>query len=363
MSTWWRWVIYVLSRVLMANIVSSSDLASYYIRMKEEGWLGEYGPLANLYVLVVIALTKPDTHIQYLLGAKAIALMLDAALVHAVMRKSAWKSAAYIVGSAALYSFWLDRLDLFIGALLVVTVLVRAPWAVAAASLVKFPLLGAAAVPWLRSRAREDAMKAAMAGAMFLAGLVVTMAWRGVDAALMPFTFHGARTPQMEGLVGCVLALLGVAGMPFSVAVDHGAAHVHGAMDAAMDGALRALGLLVFVAGVGATAWRIWRAGTSLSTEKALLLAMIAYTLFNPVGSGQFLVVIVMLLPWCADDDDTRLLGMCTASAACAGIAFLLYPRPIALDDVFLAWTLMRNLLLMGAWLRLMRSEAPAPPS
>jgi hypothetical protein len=348
------WLVFLVSRVVMAQTLHWSDLKGYFLRLQDAGALHEYGPLATLLASLPAWVSTRGDAATYLMGMKALGLVVDGFLFHAVRARCApLPTLAYTVASALLFRVWLDRLDLYVGALLVVAVVVggaRGTAAVAASALVKFPFLALVAVPWIRERSAETRREVGAGLMCFLAGMAAGVAWLGAANVAGAVGFHGARTLQREGLLGNLLDLGRMhLGWPLWVTVDHGAAHVH----AAHDGVLRAAGLGLLVAGVAVTAWRVSRVGTRASLAAAMLLAVVAYTVFNPVGSPQFAVVVVALLPWAVDRGRgphlvTLLLVVAYAAAADQGFAH--YTHDMVDAQAMGAWTLARNLVLLATW-------------
>ncbi len=359
------WTLYVASRMLMASTFYYSDLFSYLRRLTTEApVLPEYGPLAQ--VIIYLPRLFPDwtEQAQYVTAMKALALVVDGMLVHALMRRrSLLPAVTFLLGSALLYRVWLDRLDLYVAALFVVAVTVtgrRRALALAAASLVKFPFAALGIIGWIQDRSAQSRQVFWWTLGSFVVPTLVLAALIGPDGTLTPFFFHGGRTLQMEGIVGNLI-YAGVAffGWHYDVEIEHHAAHIHGAQ----DGLLRALGLGILLIGVAVTAVRLWRLGPRVSHGGGLLLAVVAYTAFNPVGSPQFAIVPLALAPFTPEGSRDRLAALLLVFyALMVDQAFAHYVQPPEIGRTFALCTLLRNVVLLAYWGMLMlRVGSPQP--
>jgi hypothetical protein len=352
------WMLYVLSRIHMAGLLYRTDLDSYFGRIEQGGVFAEYGPVANLLIWAPSWLAGATDRTRYFLGFKALGLLVDAALFSAVLRRVPFAGALlFVMASALLRRVWLDRLDLYIGALLSAYVL----WqrragmiALVTAALIKFPFLALGALPALRHRRIRSIMPWFCAVGVY--ALVLVLAWlvKGSEGSVSQFGFHSGRTLQMESLLGNILYMgKGLWNWPLTVSLDHGAAHIH----TQYDQPLMLSGQAILVGGVAVTGWHIWLRGIRLRREMMLLLSVMAYTAFNPVGSPQFAVVVVMLLPWAyatAPRAARLVLWLLLPYAWATDMEFFHYPDVFIADLRFGAWVMARNALLVLCWALLM---------
>ncbi len=349
---WVAWLAWCASRLIMATSIFNSDVIIYFNNVQQQGVFAEYGPLANLIIWMPAWVSPTVDPIHYLLGYKTLALMVDGGIFAALQRRATLPVVGlYLAASTAMSTFWLDRLDIFVAGFLLLA-LRPGPQAfgpaVAAASLIKFPYLGLLAVPLLARRDRATG-QAVVGGVVALgAGLLLGALVLGTRSTLTPWAYHGGRTLQVESLLGSLLmAFNAPLELQLTTAVDHGAFHIHGAHEDAIQFA----GRLLFVAGVGFTALRLWKIPVPL--PHALTVAVVAYTVFNPLGSPQYGIPVLALaaatLPW--RDAPTRLTWLLLALyGLLAGLGFSRWDVPAQVQPWLWAT---RSGLLLVVWARL----------
>lgn len=349
-SPWWVWVLYIFSRLVMATSIYTSDLVIYMDVVGKGGLFPEYGPLANAIIWLPAWISPQMDALHYLLGIKTLAVLVDVLVFQQVIMRSARPvTLIYLVASTVMAQVWMDRLDIYVGALLVVALLWPggSPLAFGGAALIKFPYVGLAAIPFLQQRSRASMRNLGWTLVIWIAVLAAVAPWLGMATTLHPLVYHGARTPQLEGLLGNLLFLLnGPLGLGLRLELDHAAFHVHGARDEW----LRVGGVAIFFTGLLVTAWRLWLLGMRRPWPLALFISLVAYTVFNPLGCPQYAIPVLMTatlaVPW--DGAWGRRAWVLLGAYGCfAGLGFS--RLGLSLEDQAVT-TLARNLVLLGIW-------------
>lgn len=335
---------YLLTRAWMLASSHYSDVATWFHRLSRESTLPEYGPLATVIARAPLWLGV-TTLTGYVWTARLMALAADLVLTWLVMRRTSWTAAmAFLVGSGLLHDLWLDRMDLYVALFVVVAMGSSLAWMLGAA-LIKFPFIALAWVPFLRSREwRAAGPTVAFVVVVLLGGWLL-----GPDTFFTPLGFHAARGLQREGLWGNLIDVGRVAlGWPCHVVSGSGSPDIQ----CAGQPWLPWLGRLTLLLGVLVTAVATVVTGVKDSLPRAMLLAVVAYTAFNPVGSPQFAVVVLALAPFALDAhrrEDRLSVGLLLFYALMTERAFARWGLP-----GFEALTLARNLSLLGVWTVLM---------
>jgi len=109
--------------------------------------------------------------------------------------------------------------------------------------------------------------------------------------------------------------------------------------------------------------------GERLSEPEALWSAVLAYTVFNPIGSPQFAVPVVALaaMAGVGERGSRGARALTFAYAALTGLAFTLYVNPPQVSLAFGFVTLARNLALLSLWASVLfwprREDTRDPPA
>lgn len=355
--------VYLAHRMMLMTQFAGSDLVPFFQRLARDGALPEYGPVANAYLGWCMALAQQSQMVVFVMAAKAAALMVDAWVTLTLMRAGPWPLFMWLGGTMALGQFVLDRLDIHTAGLALWSLqgpgVGMVAWALA--GLMKFPMTGMAGVAWVCSPGRTTLRF--MLGCAALA-LGVSGSWWvmvGMEGSFSPLFYHGARTPQVEGLVGAALysvkALWGEA--PLGLINENGWHLVGGSAGANVVLRLMALGVLV-----GAVLWtarRLWRSDAPLA--HATLAALAAFTAFNPVGSPQLVLPVLAVacaVPVGPKGIPRTAAWLVFASALLAGVATRQDPSAAEPQLLFGVLNVARHLVMGLAWHRLLKDVRPA---
>ncbi|WP_265737440.1 glycosyltransferase 87 family protein [Streptomyces solincola] len=329
----------------------------------------QYPPGAGL---VILAPGSASQLLSYFQAFVALALLADAAIAFALLRRGGGGAWLWVAGLPLLLHLPLARYDLFPTALAVFGLLAllagrnRLGGALAGlGAMVKvWPLLILAGLPRGRPSRRGWTSALLAAGALLL---VLLWGYSHVgDFAEQ----QGGRGLQIESLGGSALALAGLAGWwDGEVRYRFGAFELAGpytetAAHAALALSAVALGWLLL------WRWRSW-AWSPATPADAALTAVLLFTVTSRVISPQYLVWLLALAAVCLTCRDSVMRRPALLMAPAAALTSLGYPilyeDVIALGPLGTVVVALRNLVLLAATAvacrRLWLQTVPGPPS